>query len=156
MSSARAPQFVEYASLRRRLASLLYESLLLIGVLFAGFFLPWILVGLAFHYAPPGWVEWLHILLLLGVYFVVLWRRNGQTLAMQTWQLQLIDPRTGLPPSRGRCIARYLLAWPGLLLTLSGPGIAWAAWLDRDRQFVHDRLAGTAIVFNPRRPQEVS
>jgi len=147
-------QRVEPASLRRRLASLLYECLLLIGVLFAGFLLPWTLIGMVFHYAAPGWLEWLHVVALLGAYFVVLWRRTGQTLAMQTWQLQLVDTQTGKPPSLSRCILRYVLAWPGMLITLSGPGLLWSALLDRDRQFVHDRLAGTCVVFNPRRPQE--
>ena len=38
---------------------------------------------------------------------------------------------------------RYLFAVAGL--TLAGLGFLWAA-ADRDRQFLHDRLAGTKIV----------
>ncbi|MFN9122921.1 MAG: RDD family protein, partial [bacterium] len=38
---------------------------------------------------------------------------------------------------------RYLLAWPSVLA--AGAGLAWAL-VDRDRQFLHDRLAGTRLV----------
>lgn len=148
------PTVVEFASLRRRLSSLLYESLLLLGVLAVGFLAPLVALGVTFGVTPPGWAEWLHLFVLAGIYFIGLWRRNGQTLAMQTWQLQLVDVATGRKPALGRCLARYLLAWPSLLITLTGPGLIWAAFVDRDRQFIHDRLAGTALVFNPRARQE--
>ncbi|HEY6895974.1 MAG TPA: RDD family protein, partial [Rhodocyclaceae bacterium] len=39
---------------------------------------------------------------------------------------------------------RYLLSWPSILFF--GAGLIWA-YLDRDRQFMHDRLAGTRIEF---------
>lgn len=148
------PAVVEFASLRRRLSSLLYESLLLLGVLAAGFLVPLIALGMMAGIEVAGWLEWLYIFILLGVYFVWLWRRNGQTLAMQTWQLQLVDAASGRAPGLGQCVLRYALSWPSTLLTLSGFGLIWAAFVDRDRQFIHDRLCGTAIVFNPRIRQE--
>jgi len=43
----------------------------------------------------------------------------------------------------GRAIHRYLLAVLGSAAL--GLGFLWAL-LDRDRQFLHDRLAGTALV----------
>lgn len=150
------PDIVEYASLRRRLSSLLYESLLLLGVLAALFIAPMIAIGMIFGLTVPGGVMWAYLFIVLGAYFIWLWRRNGQTLAMQTWKLQLIDVDTRKTPTLGRCVLRYLLAWPSMLLTLSGVGLIWSAFADRDRQFIHDRLAGTAIVFNPGARQEVS
>jgi uncharacterized RDD family membrane protein YckC len=39
---------------------------------------------------------------------------------------------------------RYVLAWPCLVYL--GAGLFWAIF-DRDRQFLHDRLAGTRLVF---------
>jgi len=147
-------QSLELASLRRRIASMAYEGLLLVGVLFIGFLLPWVAIGMLVHLAPPGWLEWLHVAALLGVYFITLWRRNGQTLAMQTWQLQLLDAKTGKTPSFWQCTIRYVLAWPSMLLIASGVGLLWTAFVDSERQFPHDRLAGTRIVFNPNRAQE--
>ena len=85
----------------------------------------------------------LHIFLLLGGYFLWYWHHGGQTLAMQTWKLQLQSAH-GLKPTWRQLALRYLLAWPSLLLY--GAGLIWALF-DRDRQFLHDRLAGTRIVF---------
>jgi uncharacterized RDD family membrane protein YckC len=133
---------------------MLYESLLLLGVLAMGFIAPIIAIGMLFQTAIPGALEWLYLFLLLGIYFVWLWRRNGQTLAMQTWQLQLVDAQTGKKPSLTKCLLRYVLAWPSQLFILSGLGLLWVAFIDRERQFPHDRLAGTCIVYNPRLRQE--
>ncbi|NTV09577.1 MAG: RDD family protein [Zoogloea sp.] len=138
--SAREP--VELATLRRRLSSLLYESLLLLGVLALGFLVPYLILGIAFQVAAPGWFMWLHLYVLLGAYFVWYWRRNGQTLAMQTWRLKLVDA-SGKAISVRQGWLRYSLAWPSLLVF--GAGLVWALF-DPDRQFLHDRLAGTRLV----------
>lgn len=149
-ATATRPQ-VELASLRRRLASLLYEGLPAFGVIVVGGLAPQTALGLAFGYSLPGGALWLHLFVLLGIYFVGVWRYNGQSLAMQTWSLQLVDAVSGKRPSLRQLIVRYLAAWPSLLLLASGVGILWVAFVDRDRQFLHDRLAGTALVLLPRR-----
>ncbi len=144
--SAPGRQLAELASWRRRLASMLYEGLLLLGVLALTFLVPYLMLGVAFEVAPPGWFAWLHIFIVLGVYFVWYWRRQGQTLAMQTWRLKLVEADSGRRLGLGRCWLRYTLAWPSLLLF--GVGLLWAL-VDRDRQFLHDRLAGSCIVLLP-------
>ncbi len=137
---------VEPAGLRRRLASMLYESMLLLGVLALTFLVPYLILGVGFGLAPPGWFAWLHIFAVLGLYFVWYWRRQGQTLAMQTWRLKLVDAADGRKLGTARCWLRYALAWPSVLL--GGVGLLWAL-VDRDRQFLHDRLARTCIVLLP-------
>ncbi len=151
MRPAPAPQrvVVELAGLRRRLASMLYESLLLLGILALTFLVPYLFLGVGFGVTLPGWVLWLHVFGVLGAYFVWYWTRHGQTLAMQTWNLKLVRELDGLPPPPGVGWVRYALAWPSVLCF--GLGLAWAL-IDRDRQFLHDRLAGTRIVFLPRKP----
>lgn len=131
--------------LRRRLASMLYESLLILGVLSVTFMIPHLALGMGLDIVLPGPVLLAHIVIVLGIYFVWYWRHGGQTLAMQTWKLQLSTP-DGVPPSLTFLILRYCLAWPSLLCY--GAGILWALF-DRDRQFLHDRLSGTRIVFKP-------
>lgn len=122
---------------------MLYEALLLLGVLAATFLLPYIVVGMVFGVRLPGLLLWLHVFLVLGVYFVWYWGHGGQTLAMQTWKLRLAMADGSTPPL-SRLVLRYAMAWPSLLL--AGAGLLWAV-VDRDRQFLHDRLAGTYIVF---------
>lgn len=131
------------AGIRRRLASLLYEALLLLGVWAATFMLPHLALGMFFGITLPGAILLLHVFVVFGVYFVWYWSHGGQTLAMQTWKLQL-RMADGSPPPLSRLLLRYALAWPSLLLC--GAGLLWA-FFDRDRQFLHDRLAETRIVF---------
>lgn len=122
---------------------MLYESLLLLGVLAATFLLPYLALGLAAGIVPPGPVLLVHVFVVLGAYYLWYWQRRGQTLAMQTWKLQL-ESGGGGPPSLRQLALRYILAWPSVLFY--GAGLLWAL-IDRDRQFLHDRLAGTRIVF---------
>lgn len=122
---------------------MLYESLLLLGVLALTFMLPHLLLGMSFGIALPGWLLLAHVVAVLGAYFLWYWSHGGQTLAMQTWKLQLASV-SGESPTINRLLLRYVLAWPSLLWF--GVGLFWAL-LDRDHQFLHDRLAGTRLIF---------
>ena len=161
------PAAAAVPSVRRRLAAMLYEAVLLFGVVFfAG-----LAVGLAtqqrnglvHHNLLAAWIA-----LVVGAYFVWFWTHGGQTLPMKTWRLRL-EAANGRPLSAGHAIVRYALGWlwflPPLalhpLLGLSVPvtlalAAAWivvwagAARLHADRQFPHDRLARTRIVAMPR------
>lgn len=77
-----------------------------------------------------------------GAYFVWCWHRGGQTLAMRTWRLRVVD-REGDIPSWSRAAMRFLWATLGVLG--AGIGFVWA-FFDRDGLFLHDRLAGTRVV----------
>jgi uncharacterized RDD family membrane protein YckC len=61
---------------------------------------------------------------------------------MKTWHIKLVT-ESGNPVSKRQALARYLIGTAGLLLL--GVGFLWA-FVDRERQFLHDRLAGTRIV----------
>ena len=129
------------AGIARRLASLLYESLLAFAVVF--------FAGLLFYGAASGRLSGLirslfqiYLIVILGLYFVWCWHRGGQTLPMKTWKLRLASADGG-PVSVLRAALRYLLAC--LSVGLAGTGFVWAVF-DRDRQFLHDRLAGSRIV----------
>lgn len=138
MSGASGPRA---PGLPRRLASVLYDALLLAALVLVATF-PFLAV---FGDSTQGWQR--HVLqgwvvLVAGVYFVGFWTRGGQTLPMKTWHIRVVR-RDGAPVSVGRATHRYLLALLGTLA--AGLGFAWALF-DRDRQFLHDRLAGTALV----------
>ncbi len=112
--------------------------------------------------------HWLQAFLFVvfGIYFVWLWAK-GQTLAMKTWEIKVVD-RHGQPLTQARALLRYLLSWlwflPALAAVapfhLSGPEsvviiggwIAVWALLSRfhpERQFWHDALAGTRLISMP-------
>lgn len=128
--------------LLRRLASLLYEILLLLGVLAVTLLLPHVLIGQFLHRLATPFVLWAHLFLVLALYFTWFWTHGGQTLAMRTWRLRLVT-RGGAPLRPARALLRFLWCWPSL--GICGIGILWAL-VDRDGQFLHDRLAGTRIV----------
>lgn len=124
---------------------MVYESFLLIGVLGFTLVLPHLLLSMARQATVPGVWLWLHLFVVLLLYFGWLWQHKGQTLAMQTWKIRLVSANGKALGSR-QIVLRYILAWPSLLL--GGIGLLWAL-ADRDRQFLHDRLAGTRLVRLP-------
>ena len=142
---------------------MLYESMLLFGVLFmSGWLFSTLLQQRHALYLRHAMEAWLFVV--LGVYFIWFWTHGGQTLAMKTWRFRLVAA-DGSPVGRWRAVLRFLLAWlwvlPGLALASTlhekqwtlvlVPAInllLWAATirLDPQRQFLHDRLAGTRLV----------
>lgn len=123
--------------LLRRLASMVYEAILLFAV---AFFAAWV-----FFFASGGrdasaggmrHLLQLFIGLFFAAYFLWSWLRGGQTLAMKAWRIRLID----ITPARA--LLRLVLA---AILVPTGISLIWAL-LDRDRQFLHDRLARSRLV----------
>jgi len=133
-----SPHFVR---LRVRLVALVYEGVILTAVLFiaTGAF------TLAFgdsRSQPLHALLQLFLFLVGGCYFVGSWTGGRRTLPMRTWRMHLED-RAGYRPGVVRAALRYVAAALGL--ALGGLGILWAL-LDPDRQFLHDRVAGTRLV----------
>lgn len=127
--------------IRRRLVSMLYEGLVVFSILLIGFLLPQIVLS-GFGWTITPRALWVHILVLLMIYFVWCWLNGGQTLPMKTWKLRIINADSS-PLRPMQAVLRYLIAWPSILLF--GIGIFWAMF-DKDQQFLHDRLAGTMII----------
>lgn len=125
----------------RRLASMLYEALLLFAVAFLA---TWLFQFAAGTVQIEGWRLRLLQAFLLAVfaaYFLWCWLRGGQTLAMKTWRIRLVAGGHARVPPR-TALLRFVFA-VALVPTLVG--IVWAL-LDRDRQFLHDRLAGSRLI----------
>ncbi|MBV2235530.1 MAG: RDD family protein [Sterolibacterium sp.] len=132
-------------SLPRRLASMLYEALLLIGVISVLVLLPQTLYAQHTGKTAAPWLAWLHLECVLAAYFVWFWSQGRQTLAMKTWKIHLVCARnqtaaTGISPQRA--LLRHGLSWLSILP--AGLGLLWAL-VDREGQFLHDRLAGTRL-----------
>ena len=130
----------------RRLASAFYDLLLVAAVVLVATFPFVMLIGDATHGWPRHLLQaW--IVVVSAAYFVGFWTHGGRTLAMKTWRIRLVREEGG-PVNTARAVHRYAVALLGL--GAAGLGFAWA-FVDRDRQFLHDRLSGTRLVDDPRR-----
>ncbi|CAN1489968.1 COG1714 Predicted membrane protein/domain [Methylophilaceae bacterium] len=129
----------------RLAACMVYDGLVVLALSFAlalGFIL---LFGDASH-GLKRYALQLFLWLGVGLYFVWCWRKSGQTLAMQTWQLKLSDGQANLL-NWPQALIRYALA--SLSLGAFGLGFVWAVF-DHDGLFLHDRLLSSRITFVPR------
>lgn len=134
-SSPRAP------TLARRAACALYESLILAALVLVATF-PFLALAGDSTSGPRRHLLQAWVVFVVGAYLVGFWTRGGQTLAMKTWRIRL-QAAGGGPVGIGQGVRRYLFALAGAAAL--GLGFLWAL-LDRDGQFLHDRLAGTRLV----------
>ncbi len=165
------PTALETPSIARRMACWMYEGMLLFAVVFVS---AWLFSTLAqvrsgIDQRRPLLQAFLFIV--FGIYFVVFWTRGGQTLAMKTWRIRVVD-LAGRPITQARALARYACSWlwfvPPLaalapfklrvaevVVVVAGWVVVWAL-LSRfhpQRQFLHDALAGTRLVDAPPPPK---
>ena len=161
------PAITLSAGFLRRLASMFYESLLVTAVLIFGWIFPHILLAAFAQAKAPAWLIQAHLFLLLLLYFAWFWLHGGQTLAMKTWKIALVRTVDGGRPNWRHALLRLVLAalfyaplLPAWTWVHYQPDLAWLGWLasawaivpvawtllDRDRQFLYDRLSGCALV----------
>lgn len=130
------------------------------------------LKGITLQGAPHLLMQ-VYFFVVTAAYFVWFWHHGGQTLAMKTWRFRVVDKHgNGLTVMRAfarfvlaiaffgpACVGLILLFFPGrispvLSMWLFLPMVASLLWarFDADRQFLHDRLAGTRLVLVSTRP----
>ena len=171
ISAHPSPLGMQAPSLKRRMACWLYEGMLLFGVTvssgLAYFIGAYWLTGLGpgdmnLHPQLKSGLQAISFLV-LGMYFIWMWCR-GQTLAMKTWRIEMVDPQ-GRRVSRQLALKRYMASWVWFIppLAVAAPFrlsvievtilmLGWVAiWaiLSRfhpQRQFWHDALAGTRLI----------
>ncbi len=149
-------------SLKRRLICLIYEAFLVAAVAMLGM--------LAFLLVFQGLLKMNETFIAIGGQVAMhAWMGSGHTLAMKTWRIKIVKVGEAAVPFR-TALLRYLLCWGWVLpalaishfrhfsrgqmaLTLAGGLVAWGmtALFDRDRQFLHDRLAGTRLISLPKK-----
>ena len=116
---------------------MLYEALLLLAVaFFAGSLF---LFASGAHDATSGWYRFalqVFLALMFAAYFLWCWLRGGQTLPMKAWKIRLVD----ITPTKA--LLRLVYA---VLFVPTGISVIWSLF-DREKQFLHDRLAGTRLI----------
>lgn len=143
------------------MACWLYEGMLLFGVVFIAGYL-FSALSQTRHALDNRALQQAFLFIVLGIYFIWFWAK-GQTLAMKTWHIRVVD-RQGGPISQWRALLRYLLSWLWFLPPLAAYSLGlpvlevlvllfgWiAVWALLSRfhpqgQFWHDALAGTRLV----------
>ena len=140
MSAVHGPDILR-AGLARRLASAVYEALVVAAILLVAS-LGFLLLRPDAAGSPARPVFQFYLLGVVGLYFTWFWTHGGQTLPMKAWRIRVVKANGHAVDWRTAWI-RFALAWPAYLL--AGAGVLWALF-DRDRQFLHDRLAGTRVV----------
>lgn len=170
--TAPAPTALQTPSLPRRLACMVYEGVLLFGVLMlAGFLYSTITQQRHALQGQHGMQAFLFVV--LGLYFIGFWIYGGQTVAMKAWHIRLVDAQ-GHPVTPKRALCRYLASWlwflPALVAAwlarlqssgaifglLAAGALAYAllALLQPRRQYWHDHLCGTQLVISRPRPRQ--
>jgi len=162
-------------TIKRRIALNLYEMLVLFGVLAFTFLVPHLIIGVLFEVTAPSAILMAHVYLVLAFYFMWYWTKTGQTLAMQTWRIQLVNI-DGAIMKRSQALMRFAIGslWlipAALLLFINiklNPSMSmggsvsiiffsitlflWplSAIFDRkNRQSIPDRWSGTRLVQLP-------
>ncbi|MFC5522249.1 RDD family protein [Polaromonas jejuensis] len=149
-------------SLPRRMACWMYEGMLMFGVAFIADYL-FSTLSQTRHALDNRHAQQAFLFVIFGIYFVWFWAK-GQTLAMKTWNIRVVDVH-GAPITQTRALLRYALSWlwflpplalswllnlparEGAVLTLGWVPI-WAilARFHPQKQFWHDAWAGTRLV----------
>lgn len=167
MSSARADAAPDAASAPavpagpgRRLVAMVYEGVILFGVVF---FFAYGFSALTQFRGEAGALMvafQVFMFIVLGAYFTGFWSSGRRSLPMKTVWLLVVDAR-GTPIGVGRAFARYCLAWAMLLapIALARELSGWFALLlplpwvwtivDPQRRALYDVLAGTRLVIVP-------
>ena len=137
-------------SLLRRLAAMIYDTFLvvaLVGVINA------LALGAVAKLTQgnqqilsPPLVQALTALSVVG-FFCIFWIKNGQTLGMQAWRIQLVDFR-GNTPTTSKSVVRCLGAC--LSAACLGLGYLWCL-VDRNKRYWHDYISHTELVLLPKR-----
>src|SRR3546814_21084804 len=99
-----------FATRWRRFACMMYEGVLLFGVIFVASYLFDTLTqsrnALMLRHGRQA-----ILFIAIGVYFFMCWRKRGQTLPMTTWNIRLVD-RGGRVPAQGRVVLPFVRPCP--------------------------------------------
>ncbi len=132
----------------RRLAAILYDSVLVLALMAAAFTLVYLPLALAlgledlrqyplYKHAMTAWM------LFVGVGFHLwFWTHGGQTLGMRAWRMRLFSADGG-PVSLKQALIRYAVAT--VSLAAAGLGFLWILW-QPDKLAWQDMASNTRLV----------
>ena len=155
MTTDDTPETLPPPGLLRRLAAMLYDTLLVLPLIMLAVALSLglyvALVKLTGGVADPDALspalrQVIIVVTVIG-FFSIFWVKNGQTLGMQAWRIKLVTV-DGEALTMKHCLLRAL----GAMLSIAclGLGYLWCLF-DRQKRYWHDSLSGTRLVLLPKR-----
>ncbi|WP_422459963.1 RDD family protein [Endozoicomonas sp. ALB115] len=137
----------------RRAAAMLYDSLLILALLFmAGFINLFIQIQIFGDeqlktmteegYQLGGPFFYAALLVIIYGFFGFFWTRSGQTLGMQAWRIKVVSSDNHLI-SPWQSVIRFLIAIPAL--SLAGIGLLWAL-IDHQRRSWQDLASSSKVI----------
>ena len=165
MQNSKSP--IATPTVKRRLICMVYEAFLLTAVEALAMFV-YLFATQNQHTPVIDHGRNAVFFLTAAVYFIHAWSGSGHTLAMKTWRIKVVKLGHARVPLRAAAI-RYLVAWgwflPAIVVCYAfglnsysqvGAALAlgifaWAmtALFDKDKRFLHDRVAGTRMILLP-------
>ena len=136
---------MQNSSLLRRLGAILYDTLLVLALLFLAT-IPFIAAREGEAVEPESLGYQLVVVAVAYAFFVGFWHRSGSTLGMLAWGLRVETDAQGTPTIAQASIRFFaaILSWLPL-----GLGFLWQLW-DKDKLTWHDRLSGTRLRHYPK------
>lgn len=134
-----------HCGLLRRLAAILYDSMLLGAILFLAALPVAPLLGEA--PSTAGLLVFrLYLLLIIFGFFAWFWSHGGQTLGMRAWRVRLQNRYPG-PITLWQLMLRFIIATFSWLLF--GAGFLWSL-IDKEKLTWHDHYSMTELVVIPK------
>ncbi|MCG8535319.1 MAG: RDD family protein [Pseudomonadales bacterium] len=138
------------ASLFRRLASMVYDALIVVALWFLIATIYLAAAGVNDERSAQQLQITLFPFLLVGTFafYYWFWSRGGQTLGMRAWRLQVVNGNLdGRPVNLFQCLSRFLMAI--LSLSCFGLGYLWVL-ISPSGDTWHDSLSNTRTLLLPK------
>lgn len=138
-------------SIFRRLGAMLYDVVLLVGVLMlanAVIVIPYgVITGhQVYDSFLPLLLMRLYLLAVIATFYVYFWTHGGQTLGMRAWRIRVVAD-DGASIGMSQAIKRFL--WSIVSLAPAGAGL-WLSLFNRDGLAFHDSRSNSRIVLLPK------
>ena len=146
------------APLWRRMAAIIYDSFLVLALVFlTGFINLGIQMAIFGEiqlremtkqgYSLDGYPFYFALMVVIYGFFGFFWTRTGQTLGMQAWRLRILD-KQGQPITPGKSLIRFVVAIPSLCL--AGIGTLWML-IDKENRSWQDIASSSYTLLTPKK-----
>lgn len=144
------------AGLLRRLAALVYDTLVLAGISLVYGMIGFALKEIIFGATPDGvrpkggpllFLGWMAILIGFYIYF---WYRGGQTVGMRAWRLRIVAANANSDKHKPTILNLLIRCGAAIMsFVFLGLGYFWCL-IDKNNETLHDKVSKTRIVILPK------